>query len=157
MYRANNEELEEKRKHAKMNMILNNLEQKLGGDEELCQGVAKIIDMSAENSLLIARLSQIKTSIPEIKKRILELTLACDASCSKERNNIMLAIHDKMSTSEDKPKSPEYMIKIQRTIEYCIANYEIYKQSSYNAKYCENGQSLKSPQCMTEDEILMLL
>ena len=59
MYNDCNLSLEKKRKLDKMNMVLNNLEQKLGGNEELCQGIAKIIDMTIENNELVARLEEI--------------------------------------------------------------------------------------------------
>ena len=38
MYNTGKQSIEQKRKQEKMNMVLNNLEQKLGGNEELCQG-----------------------------------------------------------------------------------------------------------------------
>ena len=94
MYNIGKQSQEQKRKQEKMNMVLNNLEQKLGGNEELCQGVAKVIDMTIENNELVSRLEEIESNIPEIEQRISNLISSCVTSCSQARTDVMLAIHD---------------------------------------------------------------
>ena len=81
MYNIGKQSIEQKRKQEKMNMLLNNLEQKLAGNEELCQGVAKIIDMTIENNHLVARLEEMESDIPEIEQRISNLIASCITSC----------------------------------------------------------------------------
>ena len=132
---------EEKRKLGKMNMVLNNLEDKLGGNEELCRGIAKVIDMTIENQELVARLEELKSDIPEIEQRISNLITSCITSVSQARTDIMQAIYDRLAEGSEKPKTLEYMLKIQKTIDYCIADYPTYKKSRYNAKYGDVGNS----------------
>ena len=157
MYNIGKQSQEQKRKQEKMNMILNNLEQKLGGNTELCQGIAKVIDMTIENNELVSRLEEIESNIPEIEKRISNLISSCVTSCSQARTDVMLAIHDMLSESGERPRRTEYMLKIQKTIDYCIADYPTYKKSRYNAKYCVGGDSTKNTSSMTTEELLMLI
>jgi Skp family chaperone for outer membrane proteins len=142
MYNGSNQTKEQKRILDNINMVLNDLEQKLGGNEELCQGIAKIIDMTVELKELVARLSDIESNIPEIKDRIRNLILSCIASCSQERDRVMNAIRDNISDRSEERKK-KYMSKIQKTIDNCVENYSIYKESRYNAKYCVNRNSEK--------------
>ena len=104
MYNGSNQTKEQKRKLDNMNMVLNNLAQKLGGNEELCQGIAKIIDMTVELNELVARLSVIESNIPEIKDRIRNLILSCIRSCSQERDRVMNAIRDNISDRSEERK-----------------------------------------------------
>ena len=92
MYNLEIQSKEEKRKLDKMNMLLNNLEQKLDGNEDLCRRVAKVIDMTVENSLLASRLGEIDTCIPEIEKRISALLSSCQNSCDRARNDVVSEI-----------------------------------------------------------------
>ena len=157
MYNTGKQSMEQKRKQEKMNMVLNNLEQKLGRNEELCQGIAKIIDMTIENNELVARLEEIESDIPEIKQRISNLISSCITSCNQARTDVMQSIYDVLSESCEKPKTIEYMLKIQKTVDYCIADYPTYKKSGYNAKYCIGGDTTKNTSSMSTEEILMLL
>lgn len=156
MYNSGKQTQEQKRKQEKMNMVLNNLEQKLKGNEELCQGIAKVIDMTIENNELVARLEEIESDIPEIQQRISNLITSCITSCSQARTGVMQSIHDMLSASDENPKTIEYMLKIQKTIDYCIANYPTYKKSGYNAKYCVGGDARKNTSSMSTEELLML-
>ena len=155
MYNGSNQTKEQKRKLDNMNMVLNNLAQKLGGNEELCQGIAKIIDMTVELNELVARLSVIESNIPEIKDRIRNLILSCIRSCSQERDRVMNAIRDNISDRSEERKK-EYMSKIQKTIDNCVENYSIYKESRYNAKYCVNRNSEKTSAIIGIDDLLKL-
>ena len=157
MYNTGKQSIEQKRKQEKMNMVLNNLEQKLGGNKELCQGIAKVIDMTIENNELVARLEQIESYIPEIRQRISNLIASCITSCSQARTDVMKSIYDIMSESGEKPKTIEYMLKIQKTIDYCIADYPTYKNSGYNAKYCVGANISKNTSSLTTEELIMLL
>jgi hypothetical protein len=157
MYNIGKQSQEQKRKQEKMNMFLNNLEQKLGGNTELCQGIAKVIDMTIENNELVSRLEEIESNIPEIEQRISNLISNCVTSCSQARTDVMLAIHDMLSESGERPRITEYMLKIQKTIDYCIADYPTYKKSGYNAKYCVGGDFTKNTSSMTTEELLMLI
>ena len=157
MHNTGKQSIEQKRKQEKMNMVLNNLEQKLGGNEELCQGIAKVIDMTIENNELVSRLEEIESNIPEIEQRISNLISSCVTSCSQARTDVMLAIHDMLSESGERPRITEYMLKIQKTIDYCIADYPTYKKSGYNAKYCVGGDSSKNTSSMATEELLMLI
>jgi len=157
MYNTCKQSIEQKRKQEKMNMVLNNLEQKLGGNEELCQGIAKVIDMTIENNELVARLEQIESDIPEIEQRISNLIASCITSCSQARTDTMQSIYDMLAESSEKPKTIEYMLKIKKTIDYCIADYSTYKKSGYNAKYCVGGDATKNTSSMSTEEILMLI
>ena len=157
MYNTGKQSLEQKRKQEKMNMVLNNLEQKLGANEELCQGIAKVIDMTIENNKLVARLEEIESDIPEIEQRISNLISSCITSCSHARTDVMQSIYDVLSESGEQPKTIEYMLKIQKTVDYCIADYTTYKQSRYNAKYCVGGDATKNSLSISTEEILMLL
>lgn len=156
MYNSGKQTQEQKRKQEKMNMVLNNLEQKLKGNEELCQGIAKVIDMTIENNELVARLEEIESDIPEIQQRISNLITSCITSCSQARTGVMQSIHDMLSASDENPKTIEYMLKIQKTIDYCIADYPTYKKSGYNAKYCVGGDARKNTSSMSTEELLML-
>lgn len=157
MYNTGKQLLEQKRKQEKMNMVLNNLEQKLGANEELCQGIAKVIDMTIENNELVARLEEIESNIPEIEQRISNLITSCITSCSQARTDVMQSIYDMLSESSEKPKTIEYMLKIQKTVDYCIADYPTYKKSGYNAKYCVGGDASKNTSSMNTEELLMLI
>lgn len=157
MYNTGKQSIEQKRKQEKMNMVLNNLEQKLGGNEELCKGIAKVIDMTIENNELVARLEQIESYIPEIEQRISNLIASCITSCSQARTDTMQSIYDMLAESSEKPKTIEYMLKIQKTIDHCIADYPTYKKSRYNAKYCVGGDTTKNTSSMSIEEILMLI
>lgn len=157
MYKTSKKSIEQKRKQEKMNMVLSNLEQKLGGNKKLCQRVAKVIDMTIENNKLVARLEEIESDIPEIEQRISNLIASCMTSCSQARFDVMKSIHDMLSESSEKPKTIEYMLKIQRTIDYCIADYPTYKKSGYNVKYCVGGDPSKNTSSMSIEEIFMLL
>ena len=157
MYHQAKQSQEQKRKQEKMNMVLNNLEQKLGGKEELCQGIARIIEMTIENNELVARLEEIESDIPEIEQRMFNLISSCITSCSKYRTDVMQSIYDVLSESCEKPKTIEYMLKIQKTVDYCIAGYPTYKNSRYNAKYCVGGDTSKNTSSMSTEEILMLM
>jgi len=157
MYNTCKQSIEQKRKQEKMNMVLNNLEQKLGGNEELCQGIAKVIDMTIENNELVARLEQIESDIPEIEQRISNLIASCITSCSQARTDTMQSIYDMLAESSEKPKTIEYMLKIKKTIDYCIADYPTYKKSGYNAKYCVGGDATQNTSSMSTEEILMLI
>lgn len=149
MYISGKQTPEEKRKQEKMNMVLNNLEQKLGADEDLCQGVARIIDMTIENNELVVRLEEIESNIPEIEQRLL-------SSCSKARSDLLLKIHNELLGVKDKEKTIEYMLKLQKTIDYCIENYSTYIKSKYYAKYSPGRDSTKNISSMSTEEILML-
>ena len=138
-------------------MVLNNLEQKLGCNEELCQGIAKVIDMTIENNELVARLEQMESDIPEIEQRISNLIASYITSCSQVRTDVMKSIYDMMSERGEKPKTIEYMLKIQRTIDYCIADYPTYKKSGYNAKYCVGANISKNTSSLATEELIMLL
>ena len=157
MYHQAKQSQEQKRKQEKMNMVLNNLEQKLGGNAKLCRGIAWIIDMTIENNELVARLEEIESDIPEIKRRISNLISSCITSCNQARTDVMQSIYDVLSESGEKPKTIEYMQKIQKTVDYCIADYPTYKKSGYNAKYCVGGDTSKNTSSMTTEELLMLM
>ena len=152
MYYSEIQSIEEKRQLEKMNMLLNSLEQNLKENENLCKSIAKIIDMTVENNELTSRLEAIKTNIPEIQQRISTLILNCVESCNQARKNTMLAIYNQASGGSTTTKAPEYILKIQRTIDYCIANYQSYLKSKYNSKY---GSSY--PSSIKNNELLMLL
>ena len=139
-----------------MNMFLNNLEQKLGGNEELCQGIAKVIDMTIENNYLVARLEEIESDIPEIEQRISNLITSCTPSCGQARTDVTEPICDKLSGDSGKPITTEYMLKIQKTVDYCIEEYSTYKQSAYNLKYCI-GDTGKNTSSLSEEAALLLL
>ena len=49
------------------------------------------------------------------------------------------------------------MLKIQKAVDYCIADYPTYKKSGYNAKYCVGGDTTQNTSSMTTKGILMLL
>ena len=110
--------------------------------------------MTNENNELVARLEQIESDIPEIEQRISNLISGCITSCNQARTDVMQSIYDVLSESGEKPKTIEYMLKIQKTVDYCIADYAIYKKSGYNAKYCVGDTNTSS---MSTEEILMLL
>jgi hypothetical protein len=140
----------------KMNMVLNNLKQKLGGNTELCQAVAMVIDMTVENAILTSRLEEIKSNIPEIQRRISDLISSCTLGCDKVREDVLNGIYHTVSNGGETPISDEYMLKIEKTIDYCIEDYPTYKKSGYNAKYCVGGDSTKNTSSLTIEELLML-
>ena len=98
MYNPDKQSTEQKRKLQKINMIMNNLEQQLCEDEELCRGVAKIITMSIEAEELVERLESIKSNIPPMEQRRLDLIKECLSSCSETRENICMQILAKDSS-----------------------------------------------------------
>ena len=147
----------DKKKLEKMNMNLNNLEQKLGSNEALCQGVAKIIEMTIECDAIVGKLESINTNIPELERRIVSLSKGCVTSCSDARKNLMGDIQEQVLADKDTAQTIEYMLKIQKTIDYCIDNYQIYKMSKYNSKYCVCGDAESNLSSMNTDEELLML
>jgi phosphotransacetylase len=154
MNNTGTQSLEQKRK---MNMVLNNLEKKLGCNKSLCQAVAMLIDMMAENAILTARLEEIKSNIPEIQRRISDLISSCTLSCDKAREDVLNGIYRTLSNGGETPISDEYMLKIEKTIDCCIEEYPTYKESTYNAKYCVRGNSDNGTLGMSIEELLMLI
>jgi hypothetical protein len=138
-------------------MLLNNLEQKLDGNEDLCRRVAKVIDMTVENSLLASRLGEIDTCIPEIEKRISALLSSCQNSCDRARNDVVSEICHMYADKGAKHSTTEYIIKIQKTIDNCIAEYATYKKSHYNAKYCQRTDVTQIAPGIKDDEMLLLI
>ena len=69
----------------------------------------------------------------------------------------MKSIYDMLTDSGEKPKTIECMLKIQKTIDYCIADYPTYKKSGYNAKYCVGANLSKNTSSLTTEELIMLL
>ena len=132
MYNIGNQTTEQKRKQQKINMILNNLEEQLCGNEELCRGIVKIIDMKVEADELVGRLESIKTTIPAMEERRVNLINECLTSCSETRKNICSRIIDILEEN-NKKEIPAKMIKIHSTIDSCIAHYSLYKKSEYFA------------------------
>ena len=126
---------EEKGKLDKMNMVLNNLEQKLNCDIELCKKIANLIDMTIETNKLEERLSQVETHIPVIKQKIKDLVTSCNSSCNESRKDVLLSINKTLPINKDEEKTEKYISKIRRTIDCCIEEYEIYIKSTYYSKY----------------------
>ena len=156
MYSTRIQPSEQKRKQDKMNMVLNNLEQKLGADQELCQGIANIIDMTIEVNELIQRLERVKTNIPVIEQKIIELMNRCALSCSEARKDVCSSVYGRLSETNQE-NAPAKMIKVQRTIDYCIANYLTYTKSQYYAKYSVGIDSTRTTSSMSIKDLLMLV
>ena len=49
-------------------------------------------------------------------KRISNLIASCITSCSQARTDTMQSIYDMLAESSEKPKTIEYMLKIQKTL-----------------------------------------
>lgn len=146
----------EQKMKQKMKMILNNLEQQLCYNKELCQDVAKIIDMSVEMNELVSRLEEIETNIPTIEQRISKMIDDCVLSCAEHRKNTTIKIYDIYSTMSGEPKAAEKLMKIHRAIEYCIANYSIYMKSEYYAKYSDGKDITKNTSIMEIEDLIKL-
>lgn len=155
MYNTGKQSTEQKRKLQKINMIMNNLEQQLCEDEELCRGVAKIINMSIEVEELVERLESIKSNIPTMEQGRLGLIKECLSSCSETRKNICMRII-KMLEENNKKDIPAKIVKIHSTIDTCIANYSLYKQSEYYSKYDSNEDSASNLTSLSDEELLLL-
>lgn len=155
MYNIAKQSQEQKRKLQKINMIMNNLEQQLCEDEELCRGVAKIINMSIESEKLVERLESKKSNILTMEQRRLDLIKECLLSCSETRENIGMRIIN-MLEENGKKDIPAKMVKIHSTIDTCIANYSLYKQSEYYAKYGSSEDSVSNLTSLSDEELLLL-
>ena len=155
MYNPDKQSTEQKRKLQKINMFMNNLEQQLCEDEELCLGVAKIITMSIETEELVERLESIKSNIPTMEQRRLNLIKECLSSCSETRENICMRII-KMLEENNKKDIPVKMVKIHSTIDTCVANYSLYKQSEYCAKYGDSEDSTSNLTSLSDEELIVL-
>ena len=155
MYTAN-QTPEQKRKNEKMNMVLNNLEQQLYENEELCKGIAKIIDMTIETNTLVSRLEQVQTSIPAIEERILNLIDSCVLSCAEYRKNTTIQIYDMYTAECGEPKAVEKLMKIHKTIDACVADYKTYTQSQYYKKYSSKEESTQDSTALSISELLIL-
>ena len=155
MYNIKKQTPEKTRQLQKINMIMNNLEQQLCEDEELCRGVAKIINMSIEVEELVERLESIKSNIPTMEQRRLGLIKECLSSCSETRENICIQI---ISMIEENGKNdiPAKMVKIHSTIDSCIENYSLYKQSEYYSKYGSCEDSASNWTSLSDEELLLL-
>ena len=131
----------EQKMKQKMKMILNNLEQQLCYNKELCQDVAKIIDMTVEINDLESKLEQVETNIPVVEEKLAKLIGDCVLSCAEYRKNVTIKIYDIFSNESGEPRAAEKLMKIHKTIEYCIANYLIYKKSKYYSNYSDNKET----------------
>ena len=140
MYNTSKQSIEQKRKQEKMNMVLNNLEQRLNWDEELCRSIAKIIDMTVEINDLESKLEQVETNIPVVEEKLAKLIGDSVLSCAEYRKNVTIKIYDIFLNKSGEPRAAEKLMKIHKTIEYCIANYLIYKKSKYYSSYSDNKE-----------------
>ena len=147
---------EERKKYEKINMILNNLEQKLNKDSELCKAVANLIDMIVETYELVEHLDNIETKIPVIKQKINDLITSSISSCNQERKNVLMIIHEIILDNNENEKSKDYMSKIQKTIDYCVEEYPIYVKSSYYCKYHTSENKMSNISDLRMSDIIML-
>ena len=135
-------------------MILNNLEQKLWYNEKLCMSIANVIDMTAEANCLASKLESVETKIPVIKEKILSMAEDCITSCNQARDRVMADIYSVLLEKKCK-NITEYMLKIHKTIDYCITNHWAYRSSQYREKYgddrCVNLENL----CLNIDELII--
>ncbi len=143
-------------KRDKIKMVLNNLEQKLNNEQDLCSDIARLIDMSIETNLLMQRFENIETSIPVIRDRIINLLASCVECCNSSRENIINRISQKLIDGGKSSGIEEYIEKIQKTIDFCIDNNEIYKQTEYNAKYGTHADISKSIVSLSTEELLLI-
>ena len=151
-----NQTTEQKRKLDKMNMNLNNLEQQLYGDEDSCKVLANFIDMTIETNALVSRLSQIQTSIPVIREKILKLIDECMICCAEQKQNISNNLYEAYVAQCGESNATEKLMKVHKAIDTCIADYDTYTQSQFYKKYCSKEKSAQDSTSLSISELLML-
>ena len=114
----------------KMKMVLNNLEQKLNREEDLCSSVANLIDLIVETDVLVESLNMTETHILVVKTRIRNLIRELLDDKDKQTEETLNHIKETLMI-----ENVEYIEKLRKTIDYCIENYEIYQESNYYKKY----------------------
>lgn len=119
-----------KKELEKTNMVLNNLEQKLNKEEDLCSSVANLIDLIVETEELIEQLQMVDTKILVIKTRIRSLIRELLEDKEKQKEETINRIKESLMIEK-----VEYIEKLKRTINYCVENYKLYQQSNYYLKY----------------------
>ena len=146
---------EEKRKLDKINMVLNNLEQKLNYDMELCKEMANVIDVIVENNALEERLNKVDTHIPVLVQKIKSLIKGCNYSCNEAREKVLVSIQKILLDNKDEEKVKRYIDKIQKTIDCCVEEYEMYIRSTYYSKY-HNGNDKNDVLGMNISDLIVL-
>ena len=131
---------QQKRTRQKLNMVLNNLEQKLKHDAVLCASVASVIDVIVETEQMICNVGAVQTKVPVLQQRLLDLVKDCESSCMQYSIQAMQSIQQRL-IQKGENVSDEYMGKIQNTIDYCVSEYEEYKSSEYYARYSSSKQA----------------
>ena len=124
----------------KMNMVLNNLEQKLNKDNRLCSAVADLIDLIIETDVLLENLNMVDTHILIVKARIRNLIKELEVDKEIQIEETINHIKEKLLVDNQ-----VYLQKIRNTIEYCIENYKLYQQSNYYMQYSKHLESEKVP------------
>lgn len=124
----------------KMNMVLNNLEQKLNKDNRLCSAVADLIDLIIETDVLLENLNMVDTHILIVKARIRNLIKELEVDKEIQIEETINHIKEKLLVDNQ-----VYLQKIRNTIEYCIENYKLYQQSNYYMQYSKQLESEKVP------------
>ena len=123
-----------------MNMVLNNLEQKLNKDNRLCSAVADLIDLIIETDVLLENLNMVDTHILIVKARIRNLIKELEVDKEIQIEETINHIKEKLLVDNQ-----VYLQKIRNTIEYCIENYKLYQQSNYYMQYSKQLESEKVP------------
>lgn len=155
MNNSNKQCANQEKEQQKMNMILNNLEQQLGGSKEFCRNVAKVIDMNVETNALLLHLEQMKTNIDVIEKKRIEVIESCIESCSNIRKEVLAKIYQMNAEINERTKLAK-LVRIETAINYCISNYPLYKKSKYSVKYGSGIDGLTKIQQISLEELIYL-
>lgn len=126
------EQREQKIKQEKMNMILNNLEQKLDCNETLCYEVADVICRAIELCQMVDEWDRQETSFQTLVKY--DIVNRCIQEHNKKTNDVYSRIKTRLE-GVNKSTAEEKYDKVRKTIKYCIENASEYEKSDYYHKY----------------------
>lgn len=148
------EQREQKIRQDKVNMRLNNLEQKLGGDESLCHEVAGVICRAIEMCQMVDEWDRQETSFQTLIK--------CDIvnRCIQEHNEKTNDVYSRIKTRLEginKSTAEEKYDKVRKTIKYCVENASEYEKSDYYHKYWVEYRALRKLKLADVVEEFLLL
>lgn len=145
---------EQKITQDKVNMRLNNLEQKLGYDEALCHEVAGVICRAIELSQLVDEWDRQETSFQTLIKY--DIVNRCIYEHNRKTNDIYSRIKARFE-EVNKQTSEKTYEKVRKTIKYCIENASEYEKSDYYHKYWVEYRAIrKSSLAKAVKEFLVL-
>lgn len=127
------------KRQAEMQLLVNALEQELNPD--LCEQVARVIDITAETAELTDELLKIRSRVPWVQQRLKTLIGDSASDCQILKSGVLKNIANYAAQGQVNEPA-EYANKIGETIDYCTSNYAAYQKTDYYQQY--GGKSYQS-------------